>query len=134
VHGDREGACQPARAEPDGGGERQLQGKAEPERAARQQERQVARMQQRLEMLLAREAHRGERRDRAKRRGAGPSVAGEPDEPEQHEHGDDLRSVLEVAVSCSGGGACRPVGDGVSGEDAHGRKRERERPDQGTAH
>ena len=60
-------------------------------------------MREALEVLLAREAERGEKREGGER--APPETAlleRQPDEADRREDGDDLRGVREVGVERSG--------------------------------
>ena len=97
----------------------QLQHEPDCEGRCRQEERQLTRVGEPLDMLLAGEAERADERERPQRKPAeAPFLHREPHEADRREDGDDLRHVPEVGVDGSGGRSREPVGERVGSQDA----------------
>ena len=106
-----------------------LEGEADDEARRRQEPRQLARVREPLEVLLAREPERGEQRKEGER--APPDAAllrRQPDEPDRRHDRDGLRGVREVPVHRSRIRPGQRIGDGVGGENAGGGHRGDEGP------
>ena len=106
-----------------------LESEADEEARRRQEPRQLARVREPLEVLLAREPERGEKREESER--APPDAAllqRQPDEADRRQDGDDLRGVREVPVHRSRLGPGQRVRESVGGEDACGGHRGDESP------
>ncbi len=134
AHGRRDVLRQPTCHEPHGRRERQLQRDADPHHRAREEERNVARVDQALEMLLRDEGADPEGCKRHRRVAPRPRIRGEAEQRERRQDEDDLRRVREVVVHATGRCARDRVGDLVTDQHARSRERQRHEPGQRPAH